>query len=438
MTAKPFHLGWFTNFTSDEWNGPFSNGGAPWDGKFYVEMAQSLERACFDYIMFEDKLAISESYGGTAEISLKHALGFSPKHDPVPLAALISGATKNIGIVATMSTLSYHPFLLARMTSTIDSLAGGRFGWNIVTSAENAAAQNFGMDALPPRELRYEMADEYMDVCYKLWNSWEPDAVVRDRASGTYADFRKVHTVNFEGKFFKCRGPLNTVRSPQGVPALVQAGGSPKGRDFAAKHANAIVAVAPGIEKMKEYRDDVRARAKAHGRNPDDIKVLFLVAPVLAETEQEAQAKAKRKSSDPVFLEQCLALISAITDIDFKKYELDKPLPEKLRTNGEQGSLDMFQQWGSNKTLRQLVVEASGGIVASVELVGTPEQVADKMADTMAQVGGDGFLITTPVQSTNRRTVIEVCDGLVPALQRKGLVRTEYTGKTLKENLVAF
>jgi FMN-dependent oxidoreductase (nitrilotriacetate monooxygenase family) len=282
------------------------------------------------------------------------------------------------------------------------------------------------------------MADEYMDLCYKLWNSWEPDAVIRDRATSTYADFRKVHTVNFEGKFFKCRGPLNTVRSPQGVPALVQAGGSPKGRDFAARHANSIVAVAPGIEKMKAFRDDVRERAKAHGRNPNDIKILFLVAPVLAETEQEAKAKNARKTSDPMFLEQCLALISAITDINFKKYDINKPLPEKLTTNGEQGSLDMFQQWGSNKTLRQLVVEASGGIVGSVELVGTPEQVADKMADTMAAVGGDGFLITTPVQSTNRRTVIEVCDGLVPVLQRKGLVRTEYTGKTLKENLVAF
>ncbi|MBS0249878.1 MAG: LLM class flavin-dependent oxidoreductase, partial [Proteobacteria bacterium] len=243
---------------------------------------------------------------------------------------------------------------------------------------------------------------------------------------------------NFEGKFFKCRGPLNTVRSPQGVPALVQAGGSPKGRDFAAKHANSIVAVAAGTEKMKAFRDDVRERAKAHGRNPDDIKILFLVAPVLAETEEEAKAKNARKTSDPMFLEQCLALISAITDIDFKKYDISKPLPEKLTTNGEQGSLDMFQQWGSNKTLRQLVVEASGGIVGSVELVGTPEQVADKMADAMAEVGGDGFLITTPVQSTNRRTVIEVCDGLVPILQRKGLVRTEYTGKTLKENLIAF
>jgi len=438
MVAKRFHLGWFTNFTPDEWNGPFSNGGMPWDGAFYVDMAKTLERACFDYIMLEDKLAVSETYGGTSEAYLKHALGFAPKQDPVPLAALIGSATKNLGVVATMSTMAYPPFLLARLCSTVDSIAGGRFGWNIVTSAENAAAQNFGMEELPPRELRYDMAHEYMDLCYKLWNSWEPGAIIRDRETGTYVDYTKVNPINFSGKFFKCRGPLNTVRSPQGVPALVQAGGSPKGRDFAAKHADSIIAIGEGIEGMKEYRNDIRVRAKAHGRNPDDIKVLFLIAPVLGETNDEAWAKYRRMSADPQFLEQCLVLISAITDIDFKKYDLDKPLPEKLYTNGEQGSLDMFQQWGSNKTVRDLVIEASGGIVASVELVGTPEDVADKMGETMEAVGGDGFLITTPVQSTNRRTIIEICEGLVPALQRRGLVRTEYTGKTLKENLRAF
>ncbi len=438
MATKRFHLGWFTNFTPDEWNGPFSNGGMPWNGEFYVDMAKMLERACFDYLMLEDKLLVSETYGGTSEAYLKHALGFAPKHDPVPLATLIAGATRQLGVVATMSTMAYPPFLLARLCATVDSIAGGRFGWNIVTSAENAAAQNFGLDALPPRELRYEMAQEYMELCYQLWNSWEPDAIVRDRATGTYADYKKVNAINFNGKFFRCRGPLNTVRSPQGVPALLQAGGSPKGRDFAARHADSIIAIGAGAAAMKDYRDDVRARAKAHGRDPDDIKVLFLVAPVLAETADEAWAKHKRMSSDPRFLEQCLVLISAITDIDFKKYDLDKPLPEKLTTNGEQGSLDMFQQWGANKTVRELVIEASGGIVASVELIGTPEQVADKMAETMEVVGGDGFLITTPVQATNRRTVIEVCEGLVPALQRRGLVRTEYTGKTLKENLRAF
>ena len=438
VTVKPFHLAWFTNFTPDEWNGPFSNGGLPWDGKFYVEMAQALERACFDYIMFEDKLAISEAYGGSMAVYLKHALGMAPKHDPVPLAALIGAATSRIGVVATMSTLGYPPFLLARLASTVDSIAGGRFGWNIVTSAENAAAQNFGLDALPPRELRYEMAHEYMELVYQLFDSWAPDAVVRDRETGTYADYTKVRTIDFKGKYFSSRGPLNTVRSPQGVPTLVQAGGSPKGRDFAAKHADSVVAVCPGPVAMKEYRDDIRARAERHGRNPDDIKVLFLVSPVLAETNEEARAKYARMVSAPAFIEQNLALISAITDIDFKQYDLDRPLPGRLVTNGEQGSLDAFQQAGSGKRLRQLVLDASGGVIASVELTGTPDEVADRMGDAMAEVGGDGFLITTPSLSVNRRQIAEVTDGLVPALQRRGLMRTEYGEKTLRETLRAF
>lgn len=438
MAAKRFHLGWFTNFATDEWNGPFSNGGDPWNGKFYVEMAQALERACFDYIMFEDKLAISEIYGGSSEAVLKHGLGMVPKGDPAPLAAMIAGATSKIGIVATLSTLGYPPYLLARLCSTIDSLAEGRFGWNIVTSAENAAAQNFGLDALPPRELRYDMADEYLDLVLKLFNSWEPDAVVRDREKGVYADFRKVHTINYEGRFFKSRGPLNCVRSPQGVPSLIQAGASPKGRAFAAKYADVVVAVNQGTKAMKEFRDDLRARAAAVGRDPDDIKILYLVAPTLAETVEDAQTKYARMANAPSFIEMNLCLISSITDIDFKAFDLDKPLPEKLTTNGEQGSLDSFQQWGSGKTLRQLVTEASGGLVSSVELIGTPETVADRMGEVMEEVGGDGFLITTPHLGVNRRMINEVTDGLVPALQRRGLVRTEYEGKTLRENLKAF
>lgn len=437
MTRR-FHLGWFTNFTPDEWNGPFSNGGMPWDGKFYVEMAQALERAKFDYILLEDKLAISESYGGSSEGYLKHALGMAPKHDPVPLATLMGAATSRLGVVATMSTLGYPPFLLARLASTVDSLTGGRFGWNIVTSAENSAAQNFGLTELPPRELRYAVAHEYMDLVYQLFDSWQPDAVIRDRETGTYADFQKVKPIHFEGKFFRCRGPLNTVRSPQGRPALVQAGGSPSGRDFAAKHADSVVCVTQGTANMRAYRDDIRARAKAHGRNPDDVKVLFLVAPMLAETDGEARARQERMSTEPNFIEANLVLISAITDIDFKRFPLDAPLPERLITNGEQGSLDNFQQWGSGKTLRQLVLEASGGIVASIELVGTPESVAERMGRAMEEVGGDGFLITTPSLSVNRRQIVEVCDGLVPALQRRGLVRTEYTHPTLRENLRAF
>ncbi|WP_439816069.1 NtaA/DmoA family FMN-dependent monooxygenase [Zavarzinia sp. CC-PAN008] len=438
MSAKPFHLGWFTNFTTDEWNGVFANGGLPWDGKFYVEMAQALERACFDLIMLEDKLAIPEAYGGSMEISLKHGTGFSPKHDPVPLATLIAGATSKLGVVATMSTLAYPPFMLARLCSTVDSIAGGRFGWNIVTSAENAAAQNFGMDQLPPKALRYEMAHEYLDLVNQLFESWDENAIVRDRERGIYADYTKVRTIDFKGKYFKCRGPLNTVRSPQGRPTMLQAGGSPAGRDFASKYADCVIAVAAGPAAMKAFRDDIRARAEAHGRDPDSVKILYLVAPVLGETEAEAQAKQARQIADPLFLEQCLALIAAITDIDFKKFPLDEPLKERLVTNGEQTSLDMFQKWGSGKTLRELVVEASGGLVASVELIGTPDQVADKMGETMEEVGGDGFLITTHTNSVNRRLIAEVCDGLVPALQRRGLTRTKYVDGTLRDNLLAF
>jgi FMN-dependent oxidoreductase (nitrilotriacetate monooxygenase family) len=436
MSVRRFHLGWFLNFTPDLWNGPFENGGSPWTGEFFVDVAKMLERACFDYIMVEDKLSVSEAYGGSSEIYLKQALGMVPKHDPAPLAALMSAATTRLGIVITMSTLGYPPFLLARLSSTLDHISRGRFGWNIVTSAENAAAQNFGLDELPPRELRYDMAHEYMDLVNQLWDSWDRDAIVMDRDKGTYTDYRKVHPINFRGKFFKCRGPLNTAPSPQRRPVFVQAGGSPKGRDFAAKHAESIITLADGLEGMKWYRDDIRERAKAHGRNPDNIKVLFLVIPTLAETHEEALAKKERLVSSQAFMEQTLGLISAITDIDFAKFDLDSPLPH-LTTQGEQGSLDKFQQWGSGKTLRQLIYESSE-FESSIELLGTPDSVADRMGEIIEETGGDGFLITTHNQATSRRQVLEVTEGLVPALQRRGLVRTAYEHATLRETLREF
>jgi len=176
---KPFHLAWFTNFTPGDWNAPFSHGGSPWDGKFFVEMAQAMERACFDYIMLEDTLMVSEAYRGTAEATLKHVLQV-PKHDPMPLAAMIAAATSRMGVVATMSTMAYPPFMLARLSATLDHIAGGRFGWNIVTSGEDAAAQNFGLDKLPPHDMRYEIADEFMDVVNKLFGSWDADAILLD------------------------------------------------------------------------------------------------------------------------------------------------------------------------------------------------------------------------------------------------------------------
>lgn len=433
MADKRLHFGWFMNFTANEWNTPFGNDGNPWNGKFYIEMAQAMEKACFDYIMIEDTLMVSEAYGGNSEVYLKYAT-MAPKHDPAPLAAIMAAATSKMGVVATMSTTFYPPFLLARLASTLDSIAEGRFGWNIVTSGEDGSAQNFGMDKLTEHDLRYDIADEYVDLVCQLWNSWEEGAVIRDQETNTYADFKKVHAIHFAGKYFKSRGPLNTVRSPQGQPTFVQAGGSPKGRQFAAKYADSIIAVANGVDGMKAYRDDVRARAAAQGRNPDDIKVLFVVSPTLGTTEEEALARKKAAAEDPAFFEQSLASISSVTDIDFSQFELDEPLPE-LETNGERGSLDKFAQWGSGKTLRQLVLDA-GGTSDSIELVGTPDQVADKIGEAMDQVGGDGFLIST--QRVSKQYITEICDGLFPALQRKGLARREYAHAHLRDTLREF
>jgi FMN-dependent oxidoreductase (nitrilotriacetate monooxygenase family) len=435
MPAKKFHLGWFTNFITDEWSTTFAAGGRPWDGKFYINMAQAMERACFDYIMLEDTLMISDAYGGTPEAYLKHAI-MVPKHDPIPLAALLGANTSRMGIVATMSTMAWPPFMLARVSNTLDHICKGRFGWNIVTSGENHAARNFGLDELPPRQQRYDMADEYVELVKQLWGSWDQDAVVLDRKTGTYADHGKVRPINFAGKYYKCRGPLNTAPSPQGRPAFVQAGGSPRGRKFAAETADSIIAPSAGIGGNKAYRDDVRAHARKAGRDPDEIKVLFVVAPILGETDAEAQAKFERIRQHPMFVQRTLASISSITDIDFSKFALDEELP-RLTTNGEQGSLDAFAQWGSGKTLRQLVMEqVSRGLDG---MVGTPDRVAANMGMIMQEVGGDGFLITRPHTTfVSRQYITDICEGLVPALQRRGLVRTEYTKSTLRETLREF
>src|SRR3954447_24126774 len=437
--TKKFHLGWFMNFIPPEWDTPWASPDvAQWpNGQFYVDMARSMERACFDYIMIEDTVMVADAYGGTMEGSLKNSV-FAPKHDPIPLAVLIAANTSKLGVVATMSTSFYPPYLLARLASTVDSIAEGRFGWNIVSSAEDRAAQNFGLDVLPEHDERYNVADEYYDLVCELWDSWDADAVVMDRETHTYADYKKVRTIDFVGKYFKSRGPLNTVPSPQHKPTILQAGASPRGRAFAARAADAIVAVGTGVEGMREYRNDIRARAAAAGRDPDDIKLMFCVSPVVAATKAEAQAQIDRLTSLDSYIEKQLAGISSNTEIDFKQFDLDEPLPEGLTTNGERGSLEHFMRGDGSpgpQTLRELVMARNK---RGLELGGTPEQVAKKMGEAMEEIGGDGFLISKGGRDLSRQYITDICDGLVPELQRQGLTRTEYTKSTLRGTLREF
>jgi FMN-dependent oxidoreductase (nitrilotriacetate monooxygenase family) len=371
------------------------------------------------------------------EGALKNSV-MAPKQDPVPLAVLIAANTSKLGVVATMSTSFYPPYMLARLCSTVDSIAEGRFGWNIVSSAEDRSAQNFGMDALPEHDQRYNVADEYFDVVNKLWDSWDADAVVMDRDTHTFADYTKVRTIDHVGTYFKSRGPLNTVPSPQHRPTFVQAGASPRGREFAARAADSIIAVGAGVDDMKAYRDDIRSRMAAIGRDPDDCKVLFLVAPTIASSEREANEVLAKLMDSPTYVEKALVGVSTISEIDFKQFDLDKPLPAGLTTNGERGSLEHFMRGdgsGRPQSLRELVMHRAK---RGVELVGTPQQVARKMGEVMNEVGGDGFLISQAGWDLTRKHIASITDGLVPELQRLGLTRTEYTKSTLRETLREF
>ena len=432
-----FHLGWFLQGSSVQaWGEPWTGAiGRDWRvPDLFVEMTRTLEQACFDYVLIEDSSYVGESFGSSRDIYLKSALSV-PRQDPSVVASNLTQATRSIGIVPTFATFAYPPYLLARLVASLDQVSAGRIGWNAVTGSSDVAARNFGLDGLPEHDLRYDMADEYMQVVTGLWNSWEPGAIMADPETGVFADPDKVHAIDFEGRFYKCRGPLNSGPPVQSRPVIAQAGGSPRGRQFASQHADTIVANTRGIEGMRAYRDDIRHRAVAHGRNPDDVKILFLVSPIIGETEEEAALKKARRAEWAMGrLSERMAHFSKITNIDFSKLDLDAPVGE-LTTNGHQQSLEEFLKKAAGRTLRQTMGDYES-TVGSIELVGTPDSVAARMAEIMQDVGGDGFLFSLP--NVSRRIVAEVADGLVPALQRRGLTRKAYEHPHFRDNLLAF
>ena len=437
MPARPFHLGWFLQGSSVQaWGEPWTGHiGKTWmKPELFLDMARSLERACFDYILLEDSSYVGESYQGSTKIYLENAIAV-PRQDPSVVASLMTAVTARIGIVPTFGTFAYPPYLLARLVATLDQVSDGRIGWNAVTGSSDYAAMNFGMKGMPEHDLRYDMADEYMQVVRGLWNSWEPGAIVADTDSGILVDASKVHAVNHEGRFFKTRGPLNSGPAPQGQPVIAQAGGSPRGRQFAAQHADTIVAHVKGITAMKAYRDDVRARMTACGRDPDTCKVLYLAHPIIGLTDAEAQEKREQRlAAARQQIPQRLAHLGKVTNIDFGRFDLDAPLGS-LTTNGHQQTLDMFRAAGNDKTLRELM-EVYNTTALSVELCGSPETVAAQMAEAMEEVGGDGFLFSMP--NVSRRVLAEIEDGLIPALQKRGLTRSAYAHAQFRDNLLEF
>lgn len=427
------HLGWFVGrgFSVHGWNQDWWGDEAlDWTNPdIYLTLARALDRACFDYMMIEDGSLVPDAYEGSARAYLHHAVSV-PKADPMPLVPLLGQATKGLGIIATMTTAFYPPYLGARLAATLDHLTHGRAGINLVTAHNDRAAQNFGLDRHHEHDKRYEMAGEWIEVVDKLWASWQPGAVLADRESGVFADVSKVQPIEHDGPHYRCRGPLNLPAGPQGRPVICQAGGSPAGRNFAARHADTIIALVRDVAEAKAYRADITARLAACGRTHDACKVLFCVSIGLADTvAHAAERKRLRQAALAADLEPRLAALSFYGARDLSCLPLDEPLP-RVATNASRTMVEAYTARG--RTLREIAMDDE---VNGIPFVGTPDSIAAEMTEAMAEIGGDGFLFTEPL---TRRSIAEITDGLVPALQRRGQTRRAYAYPTLRQNLMEF
>ena len=395
----------------------------------WVELAQILEKGCFDAIFLADVIGVYDVFKGGPETSIIEGMQI-PINDPALLIPAMAHATEHLGFAYTSSVLQMPPFTFARQVSTLDHLTNGRVGWNVVTSYLRNAGANLGFGGLPGHDERYDRADEYLDVVYKLWEgSWEDDAVLRDTARGVYADPAKIHPINHKGQYYEVEGPHLSEPSRQRTPVVFQAGSSTRGRAFAAKHAECvfIVDALKNLAGPKSVVNDIRKQAADLGRDPDGIRFLQGLSPVVGGTEAEAKAKAA-DLMDQLSMDGALAHISGSIGIDLGDIDLNRPL-QSLRTGAMRGWIKSMVEAepDQTKTFKDLIR------ARTIErfLIGTPEQIADEL-QAWFQAGVDGFNLTYCVTPG---TFVDFIDGVVPVLQQRGLVQTEYTPGTFREKL---
>ena len=396
----------------------------------WVELAQLLERGKFDGLFLADVIGAYDVFRGSRDVAVRGGVQI-PVNDPSLLIPAMALATEHLGFAYTSSVLQSHPFTFARQISTLDHLTKGRIAWNIVASYLESSGRNFGRTGLLDHDERYDFADEYLEVCYKLWeSSWEDDAVLEDRLRKIYADPAKVHGIHHEGKNFKVDGCHLSEPSPQRTPVLYQAGSSPRGRQFAARHAECVFVTGPTPEVVGECIRDTRERARKAGRDPQDLLFFMLLKVITGGTE----AKARRKYDD--FLEYVdyeggLALLGGWTGVDFSGFAPDQPV-EYIETNAIRSILKGFTQSGSTRqwTVRD-VAKAVGIGGGGPVVVGAPEQVVDDLMQWV-RAGVDGFNLAYMITPGTFRDFI---DGVVPVLQRRGLMQTEYGEGVFREKL---
>ena len=413
------------------WRHAESDAAQALDAGRYEHIARVLEGGKFDGLFFVDTLALMEFYDDSYAAVVKHG-GQIYMLEPLQLLATMARVTQRIGLSATMSTAFYPPFHIARAFASLDHISKGRAAWNIVTSTLTREAQNFGLDAIMDPNHRYDHADEVVQACCKLWESWDPDAIVYDRQNGIYADPSKVHHANFEGRWVKARGPLPTPRSPQGRPVLMQAGSSGRGRDFAAQWAEVVFTLQHAKSDMQAFYADVKDRVERAGRRPQDCAILPGIDVVLGETESIAQEKAAYLGS-LVNAEFGVAEMSNATGSNLAGQDIDKPLGELDLKEGARGMLDVILQGSRPEalTLRE-AGRRYGYTRMNPLLVGTPTMIADRLQDLFESDCCDGFILCPSLTPSAYEAF---CKTVVPELQRRGIFRTDYSGHTFREHL---
>jgi FMN-dependent oxidoreductase (nitrilotriacetate monooxygenase family) len=403
------------------WRMPDAEAGAL-DFQFFRQISDTAERGKFDLFFLADALSAATSQHPSYIVRL----------EPITLLAALATVTSRIGLAATAISTYTEPYNLARYFASLDHLSGGRAAWNVVTGAFPEAADNFGKDPHPDHSTRYAMADEFVSVVRGLWDSWEDGALVVDKQTGRYLDTSKLHVLDHDGPYYRVKGPLNTARPPQGHPVIIQAGASDTGRDFAARIAEVVFAVQQDLETAKAFRTDMRTRAESAGRDPNSIKVMPGVSPIVADTEEEARAIIEKlgQFADPV---TALRILSERIGHDLSAYSLDDPVPAFPPSTKMQGhSVNLARMAKEyNMTLRQLRDYASAAQGHRL-IWGTPERIADELQAWFDAGAADGFTIMPAYFPSALDAFV---DRVIPILQKRGIFRTEYESTTLRGHL---
>jgi FMN-dependent oxidoreductase (nitrilotriacetate monooxygenase family) len=399
--------------------------------QYHEHIARVLEGGKFDSLFFADILGLHDLFRGSFATTLRGG-GQMGLLDPIPLLSMMSRVTSHIGLGVTLSSTFYAPYHLARSLGTLDLMSGGRVAWNVVASHGHLEAQNFGFSELPPRDVRYDYADEVVEAVCRLWESWDADALVLDKGRGVYADPDKVHYVNYAGRWIKTRGPLTVPRSPQGRPVIMQAGSSPRGRDFAARWGELVFTLQHSKSDMVVFYRDLKARVVAQGRAQEDCLILPSIDVVIGETDAIARERAAYVN-DLVQTEVGLAQMSGHIGVDLSGYPPDQPLADMQMEAGSRGSLDVILQGTEAQGLT--LGEAARRFATSElcpQIVGSPDTVADQLQDLFESRACDGFILTPTLMPGMFE---QFCRAVVPVLQARGLFRRDYTATTLRGHL---